>query len=202
MADTDYKIVGNKMYIYPNTETEQQLITGQTAPVEGYTTYITVENYYKTVEAQSAYKDRLAQYDYYLQCVRVPEWYSDAPTPPQPTYRAITVNNPYSINYVLQYTNEEAVNPSAVEVGKQVVFSTNDTAYTQTFPEGLEVEVYGTLPSGATAYKFRMPDYDVTITITEVQPQPTYRAITVNDSYSLDYVLQYTSGEAVNPSAV
>ena len=64
MADTDYKIVGNKMYIYPNTETEQQLMTGQIAPVEGYISYITVENYYKTVEAQSAYKDRLAQYDF------------------------------------------------------------------------------------------------------------------------------------------
>ena len=202
MADTDYKIVGNKMYIYPNTETEQQLMTGQMAPVEGYITYITVENYYKTVEAQSAYKDRLAQYDYYLQCVRVPEWVSDAPTPPQPTYRAITVNNSYGINYVLQYTSGETVNPSAVEVGKKVVFSTNDTAYTQTFPEGLDVSVYGTLPSGATAYKFIMPDYDVTITITEVQPEPTYRAITVNDSYSLDYVLQYTSGEELNPSAV
>ena len=202
MADTDYKIVGNKMYIYPNTETEQQLMNGQIAPVEGYTTYITVENYYKTVETQSAYKDRLAQYDYYLQCVRVPEWVSDAPTPPQPTYRAITVNDPYSISYVLQYTNGETVNPSTVEVGKQVIFSTNNTAYTQTFPEGLDVSVYGTSPSGATAYKFRMPDYDVTITITEVQPQPTYRAITVNDSYSLDYVLQYTSGEELNPSAV
>ena len=139
-----------------------------------------------------------------MQCVRVPEWFSDAPTPPQPTYRAITVNNSYGINYVLQYTSGETVNPSAVEVGKQVVFSTNDPAYTQTFPDGLEVEVYGNLPSGATAYKFRMPDYDVTITITEVQPepQPTYRAITVNDSYSLDYVLQYTSGEELNPSAV
>ena len=202
MADTDYKIVGNKMYIYPNTETEQQLMTGQIAPVEGYITYITVENYYKTVEAQSAYKDRLAQYDFYLQCVRVPEWVSDAPTPPQPTYRAITVNNSYGINYVLQYTSGETVNPSAVEVGKQVVFSTNDTAYTQTFPEGLDVSVYGTLPSGATAYRFRMPDYDVTITITEVQPQPTYRAITVNDSYGLSYILQYTSGEELNPSAV
>ena len=204
MADTDYKIVGSKMYIYPNTETEQQLMTGQIAPVEGYTTYITVENYYKTVEAQSEYKNLLAQYDYYLQCVRVPEWVSDAPTPPQPTYRAITVNNSYGINYVLQYTSGEAVNPSAVEVGKQVIFSTNDTAYTQTFPEGLDVSVYGNLPSGATAYKFRMPDYDVTITITEVQPepQPTYRAITVNDSYSLDYVLQYTSGEELNPAAV
>ena len=182
MADTDYKIVGNKMYIYPNTETEQQLMNGQSAPVEGYTTYITVENYYKTVEAQSAYKDRLAQYDFYLQCVRVPEWVSDAPTPPQPTYRAITVNNSYGISYVLQYTNGEAVNPSAVEVGKQVIFSTNDTAYTQTFPEGLDVSVYGTLPSGATAYKFRMPDYDVTITITEVQPEPTgYHFNLVND---------------------
>ena len=204
MADTDYKIVGNKMYIYPNTETEQQLMNGQTAPVEGYTTYITVENYYKTVEAQSAYKDRLAQYDFYLQCVRVPEWISDAPTPPQPTYRAITVNNSYGINYVLQYTSGEAVNTSAVEVGKQVIFSTNDTAYTQTFPEGLDVTVYGQLPSGATAYKFRMPDYDVTITITEVQPepQPTYRAITVNNSYGISYILQYTSGEELNPSAV
>ena len=204
MADTDYKIVGNKMYIYPNTETEQQLITGQIAPAEGYTTYITVENYYKTVEAQSAYKDRLAQYDYYLQCVRKPEWLSDAPTPPQPqpTYRAITVNDSYGISYVLQYTSGETVDPSTVEVGKQVVFSTNDPAYTQTFPDGLEVEVYGNLPSGATAYKFRMPDYDVTITITEVQPQPTYRAITVNDSYGLSYILQYTSGEELNPSAV
>ena len=202
MADTDYKIVGRKMYIYPNTETEQQLMNGQIAPVEGYISYITVENYYKTVEAQSAYKDRLAQYDYYLQCVRVPEWVKDAPTPPQPTYRAITVNDPYSISYVLQYTSGEAVNPSTVEVGKQVIFSTNDTAYTQTFPEGLDVSVYGTLPSGATAYKFRMPDYDVTITITEVQPQPTYRAITVNDSYGLSYILQYTSGEELNPSAV
>ena len=204
MADTDYKIVGNKMYIYPNTETEQQLMTGQIAPVEGYITYITVENYYKTVEAQSEYKNRLAQYDFYLQCVRVPEWVSDAPTPPQPTYRAITVNNSYGINYVLQYTSGEAVNPSAVEVGKKVVFSTNDPAYTQTFPEGLDVSVYGQSPSGAPAYRFIMPDYDVTITITEVQPepQPTYRAITVNDSYSLDYVLQYTSGEELNPSAV
>ena len=202
MADTDYKIVGNKRYIYPNTETEQQLMTGQIAPVEGYITYITVENYYKTVEAQSAYKDRLAQYDYYLQCVRVPEWISDAPTPPQPTYRAITVNNSYGINYVLQYTSGETVNPSAVEVGKQVVFSTNDPAYTQTFPEGLDVSVYGQSPSGAPAYKFIMPDYDVTITITEVQPQPTYRAITVNNSYGISYILQYTSGEELNPSAV
>ena len=202
MADTDYKIVGRKMYIYPNTETEQQLMNGQITPVEGYISYITVENYYKTVEAQSAYKDRLAQYDYYLQCVRVPEWVSDAPTPPQPTYRAITVNDPYSISYVLQYTNGETVNPSTVEVGKQVIFSTNNTAYTQTFPEGLDVSVYGTLPSGATSYKFRMPYYDVTITITEVQPQPTYRAITVNDSYGLSYILQYTSGEELNPSAV
>ena len=202
MADTDYKIVDDKMYIYPNTETEQQLMTGQIAPTEGYTTFITVENYYKTVEAQSAYKDRLAQYDYYLQCVRVPEWLSDAPTPPQPTYRAITVNNSYGISYILQYTSGETVNPSAVEVGKQVVFSTNDTAYTQTFPDGLDVSEYGNLPSGATAYKFRMPDYDVTITITEVQPQPTYRAITVNNSYGISYILQYTSGETVNPSAV
>ena len=204
MADTDYKIVGRKMYIYPNTETEQQLMNGQISPVEGYITYITVENYYKTVEAQSAYKDRLAQYDFYLQCVRVPEWLSDTPTPPQPqpTYRAITVNDSYGINYVLQYTSGEELNPLAVEVGKQVIFSTNDTAYTQTFPEGLDVSVYGTSPSGATAYKFRMPDYDVTITITEVQPQPTYRAITVNDSYGLSYILQYTSGEELNPSAV
>ena len=202
MADTDYKIVGSKMYVYPNTETEQQLMTGQIAPVEGYITYITVENYYKTVEAQSEYKNRLAQYDFYLQCVRVPEWISDAPTPPQPTYRAITVNDSYGINYVLQYTSGETVNPSAVEVGKKVVFSTNDPAYTQTFPEGLDVSVYGQSPSGAPAYMFIMPDYDVTITITEVQPEPTYRAITVNDSYSLDYVLQYTSGEELNPAAV
>ena len=182
MADTDYKIVGSKMYVYPNTETEQQLMNGQIAPVEGYTTYITVENYYKTVEAQSEYKNRLAQYDYYLQCVRVPEWVSDAPTPPQPTYRAITVNNSYGINYVLQYTSGEELNPSAVEVGKQVIFSTNNPAYTQTFPDGLEVKVYGNLPSGATAYRFRMPDYDVTITITEVQPEPTgYHFNLVND---------------------
>ena len=188
MADTDYKIVGSKMYIYPNTETEQQLMTGQMAPVEGYTTYITVENYYKTVEAQSAYKDRLAQYDYYLQCVRVPEWVSDAPTPPQPTYRAITVNNSYGINYVLQYTSGEELNPSAVEVGKQVVFSTNDTAYTQTFPDGLDVEVYGNLPSGAASYRFRMPDYDVTITITEVQPEPTgyHFNLVNNDSINVE----------------
>ena len=188
MADTDYKIVGSKMYIYPNTETEQQLMNGQIAPVEGYISYITVENYYKTVEAQSAYKDRLAQYDYYLQCVRVPEWVSDAPTPPQPTYRAITVNNSYGINYVLQYTSGEAVNPSAVEVGKKVVFSTNDPAYTQTFPEGLDVSVYGQSPSGAPAYKFTMPDYDVTITITEVQPEPTgYHFNLVNaDSISVE----------------
>ena len=188
MADTDYKIVGRKMYIYPNTETEQQLMNGQITPVEGYISYITVENYYKTVEAQSAYKDRLAQYDYYLQCVRVPEWVSDAPTPPQPTYRAITVNDPYSISYVLQYTNGETVNPSTVEVGKQVIFSTNNTAYTQTFPEGLEVEVYGTLPSGATSYRFRMPDYDVTITITEVQPVPTgyHFNLVNNDSINVE----------------
>lgn len=188
MADTDYKIVGSKMYIYPNTETEQQLMNGQIAPVEGYISYITVENYYKTVEAQSAYKDRLAQYDYYLQCVRVPEWVSDAPTPPQPTYRAITVNNSYGINYVLQYTNGETVNPSTVEVGKQVIFSTNDTAYTQTFPEGLDVSVYGTLPSGATAYRFRMPDYDVTITITEAQPEPTgyHFNLVNNDSINVE----------------
>ena len=188
MADTDYKIVGRKMYIYPNTETEQQLMNGQITPVEGYISYITVENYYKTVEAQSAYKDRLAQYDYYLQCVRVPEWVSDAPTPPQPTYRAITVNNSYGINYVLQYTSGETVNPSTVEVGKQVIFSTNDTAYTQTFPDGLEVEVYGTLPSGATSYRFRMPDYDVTITITEVQPEPTgyHFNLVNNDSINVE----------------
>ena len=188
MADTDYKIVGRKMYIYPNTETEQQLMNGQIAPVEGYISYITVENYYKTVEAQSAYKDRLAQYDYYVQCVRVPEWVSDAPTPPQPTYRAITVNDPYSISYILQYTSGEELNPSTVEVGKQVIFSTHDTAYTQTFPDGLEVEVYGTLPSGATSYRFRMPDYDVTITITEVQPEPTgyHFNLVNNDSINVE----------------
>ena len=108
---------------------------------------------------------------------------------PQPTYRAITVNNSYGISYILQYTSGEELNPSSVEVGKQVVFSTNDTAYTQTFPEGLQVEEYGTLPSGATSYRFRMPDYDVTITITEVQPEPTgYHFNLVNgDSINVEF---------------
>ena len=185
MADTDYKIVGTKMYIYPNTETEQALMNGVIAPVEGYTTYITVQNYYKTVEAQTGYENRLAQYDYYLQCVRVPEWAPDAPTPPQPTYKAIIVNDSYALEYVLQYTNGTDVNPSAVEVGRNVVFSTNNPAYTQTFPEGLEVEEYGTLPSGAVGYKFRMPDYDVEITITEAQPQPQAYDITLVNEDSI-----------------
>ena len=188
MADTDYKIVGSKMYIYPNTETEQALMNGMIAPVEGYTTYITVQNYYKTVEAQTGYENRLAQYDYYLQCVRVPEWASDAPTPPQPTYKAIIVNDSYGLEYVLQYTSGAELNPSAVEVGKNVVFSTNDPAYTQTFPAGLEVEEYGVLPSGAVGYKFRMPDYDVEITITEAQP--SYYDITVVDEYSTTHEIK------------
>lgn len=185
MADTDYKIVGTKMYIYPNTDTEQKLMNGLIAPAEGYTTYITVQNYYKTVEVQTGYESRLAQYDYYLQCVRVPEWASDAPTPPQPTYKAIIVNDSYSLDYVLQYTSGAELNPSAVEVGKNVVFSTNNPSYTQTFPAGLEVEEYGTLPSGAVGYKFRMPDYDVEITITEVQPQPTDYDITLVNEDSI-----------------
>lgn len=195
MADTDYKIVGNKMYIYPNTDTEQALMNGQIAPTEGYTTYITVQNYYKTVEAQTGYENRLAQYDYYLQCVRVPEWASDAPTPPQKEYKAIIINDPYGIGDILQYTNGTEVNPSAVEVGKQVIFSTNDQAYTQTFPEGLEVEEYGVLPSGAVAYKFRMPNYDVTITISEVQP--SYYNINVVDEYSTTYEIKTIPWETI-----
>ena len=80
------------------------------------------------------------------------------------------------------------LNPSAVEVGKQVIFSTNNPAYTQTFPDGLEVEVYGNLPSGAASYRFRMPDYDVTITITEVQPVPTgyHFNLVNNDSINVE----------------
>ena len=186
MADTDYKIVGSKMYIYPNTETEQKLINGLIAPAEGYVTYITVQNYYKTVESQTGYESRLGQYDYYLQCVRVPEWAPDAPTPPQPTYKSITVNDSYSLDYVLVYENQSVeLDPSAVEVGKNVIFSTNNTDYTQTFPAGLEVEEYGTLPSGAVGYKFTMPDYDVEITITEAQPQPTYYDITLVNEDSI-----------------
>lgn len=197
MADTDYKIVGSKMYIYPNTDTEQKLMNGLIAPAEGYITYITVQNYYKTVEAQTGYESRLAQYDYYLQCVRVPEWASDAPTPPQPTYKAIIVNDSYSLDYVLQYTSGAELNPSAVEVGKMVVFSTNNPSYTQTFPEGLEVEEYGTLPSGAVGYRFRMPDYDVEITITEVQPQPSYYDITVVDEYSTTHEIKTPSWQTI-----
>ena len=195
MADTDYKIVGSKMYIYPNTDTEQQLMNGLIAPPDGYTTYITVQNYYKTVEAQTGYENRLAQYDYYLQCVRVPEWAPDSPTPPQPTYKAIIVNDSYSLDYVLQYTSGAELNPSAVEVGKQVVFSTNDPAYTQTFPAGLEVEEYGTLPSGAVGYRFRMPDYDVEITITEVEP--SYYDITVVDEYSTTHEIKTPSWQTI-----
>ena len=186
MADTDYKIVGSKMYIYPNTETEQALMNGLITPVEGYTTYITVQNYYKTVKAQTSYENRLAQYDYYLQCVRVPEWAPDSPTPPQPTYKAIIVNDSYGLEYVLQYTNGTDVNPSAVEVGRNVVFSTNNPAYTQTFSEGLEVEEYGALPSGAIGYKFRMPDYDVEITITEAQPSVTLTVVN-QDSRNINW---------------
>ena len=203
MADTDYKIVNDKYYVYPNTELEKSFMNGTASLPDGKELYVQIGTAYDAVVSKyTAEVGHIHNYDYYLVCVRKPEWYPDAPTPPQPTYRAITVNDSYGINYVLQYTSGEELNPSAVEVGKQVIFSTNDTAYTQTFPEGLDVSVYGTLPSGATSYRFRMPDYDVTITITEVQPQPTYRAITVNNSYGINYVLQYTSGEELNPSAV
>ena len=205
MADTDFKIVNEKYYVYPNTELEKSFMNGTASFPNGKELYVQIGTAYDAIISKyTAEVGHIHNYDYYLVCVRKPEWLSDTPTPPQPTYRAITINDPYSISYVLQYTSGETVNPSTVEVGKQVIFSTNDTAYTQTFPEGLDVSVYGTLPSGATAYKFRMPDYDVTITITEVQPepQPTYRAITINDPYSISYVLQYTSGETVNPSTV
>ena len=205
MADTDFKIVNEKYYVYPNTELEKSFMNGTASFPNGKELYVQIGTAYDAIISKYTEEvGHIHNYDYYLVCVRKPEWLSDAPTPPQPTYRAITVNNSYGINYVLQYTSGETVNPSAVEVGKKVVFSTNDPAYTQTFPEGLDVSVYGQSPSGAPAYKFIMPDYDVTITITEVQPepQPTYRAITVNDSYSLDYVLQYTSGEELNPAAV
>ena len=174
MADTDFKIVNEKYYVYPNTELEKSFMNGTASFPNGKELYVQIGTAYDAIISKYTEEvGHIHNYDYYLVCVRKPEWLSDAPTPPQPTYRAITVNNSYGISYVLQYTSGEAVNPSAVEVGKQVVFSTNDPAYTQTFPEGLDVSVYATLPSGATAYKFRMPDYDVTITITEVQPEPT-----------------------------
>ena len=174
MADTDFKIVNEKYYVYPNTELEKSFMNGTASFPNGKELYVQIGTAYDAIISKyTAEVGHIHNYDYYLVCVRKPEWLSDTPTPPQPTYRAITINDPYSISYVLQYTSGETVNPSTVEVGKQVIFSTNDTAYTQTFPEGLDVSVYGTLPSGATAYKFRMPDYDVTITITEVQPEPT-----------------------------
>lgn len=197
MSDT--KTVQNRIYVYPNTDTETEWKTGQATVPEGYEVYLNVTAYFVSLENLQNQEDasHIHQYDYYLQCVRVPEWASEAPTPPQPTYKAIIVNDSYSLDYVLQYTSGAELNPSAVEVGKLVVFSTNDPSYTQTFPEGLEVEEYGVLPSGAVGYRFRMPDYDVEITITEVQPQPTYYDITVVDEYSTTHEIKTPSWETI-----
>lgn len=185
MSDT--KTVQNRIYVYPNTDTETEWKTGQATVPEGYEVYLNVTAYFISLENLQNQEDasHIHQYDYYLQCVRVPEWASDAPTPPQPTYKAIIVNDSYGLDYVLQYTSGAELNPSAVEVGKSVVFSTNNPSYTQTFPAGLDVEEYGTLPSGAVGYKFTMPDYDVEITITEVQPQPTDYDITLVNEDSI-----------------
>lgn len=195
MSDT--KTVQNRIYVYPNTDTETEWKTGQATVPEGYEVYLNVTAYFVSLENLQNQEDasHIHQYDYYLQCVRVPEWAPDAPTPPQPTYKAIIVNDSYGLEYVLQYTNGTDVNPSAVEVGRNVVFSTNDPAYTQTFPEGLEVEEYGTLPSGAVGYKFRMPDYDVEITITKAQP--SYYDITVVDEYSTTHELKTPSWQTI-----
>ena len=195
MSDT--KTVQNRIYVYPNTDTETEWKTGQATVPEGYEVYLNVTAYFVSLENLQNQEDasHIHQYDYYLQCVRVPEWASDAPTPPQPTYKAIIVNDSYGIEYVLQYTSGAELNPSAVEVGKNVVFSTNDPFYTQTFPAGLEVEEYGVLPSGAVGYKFRMPDYDVEITITEVEP--SYYDITVVDEYSTTHEIKTPSWQTI-----
>lgn len=194
----DYKIVNNKYYVYPNTELEKSFMNGTATFPEGKELYVQMGPAYDAVKSE--YTDKVAHihnYDYNLVCVRKPEWAPDSPTPPQPTYKAIIVNDSYSLDYVLQYTSGAELNPSAVEVGKNVVFSTNDPAYTQTFPAGLEVEEYGTLPSGAVGYKFRMPDYDVEITITEVQPQPSYYDITVVDEYSTTHEIKTPSWQTI-----
>lgn len=195
MSDT--KTVQNRIYVYPNTDTETKWKTGQATVPEGYEVYLNVTAYFVSLENLQNQEDasHIHQYDFYLQCVRVPEWAPDAPTPPQPTHKSIIINDSYGLKYVLQYTNGTDVNPSAVEVGRNVVFSTNDPAYTQTFPAGLEVEEYGTLPSGAVGYKFRMPDYDVEITITEAQP--SYYDITVVDEYSTTHEIKTPSWQTI-----
>lgn len=195
---TDYKIVGNKYYVYPNTELEESFMNGTASFPDEKELYVQMGPAYDAVKSE--YTDDVAHihnYDYYLVCVRKPEWVPDSPTPPQPTYKAIIINDSYGLEYVLEYTNGTEVNPSAVEVGRNVVFSTNNTSYTQTFPEGLEVEEYGVLPSGAVGYKFRMPDYDVEITITEAQPQPSYYDITVVDEYSTTHEIKNPSWETI-----
>lgn len=186
MADTDYKIVGTKMYIYPNTDTEQKLMNGLIAPAEGYTTYITVQNYYKTVEAQTGYESRLAQYDYYLQCVRVPEWASDAPTPPQPSYYDITVVDEYSTTHEIKTPSWQTITGEDVEAGSQLYFVLRSFDYEPSFDPELEVEKEP-LPNGTGySYGFVMPESDVTITIVEVQLQDYDITLVNEDSITVE----------------
>ena len=85
MADTQYKIVGTKYYVYPNTELEASFVAGEADFPSGYELYMNVTSYYKVLEKYTDNVDHIHQYDYYLHCVRVPEWTPDSPTPPTPT---------------------------------------------------------------------------------------------------------------------
>lgn len=176
----DYKIVGNKYYVYPNTELEQSFISGEASFPSGKELYVQVGLAFDAVKQE--YSDNIEHihnYDYYLICVRKPEWAPDG----KATYKAIIINDTYGLSCILTYFNGTLISdPTHVEVGKKVLFSTNDTKYDPIFPEGLDVEEYGTVAeTGATVYLFTMPDYDV-----EISTVPNVVEVTFVDESGMD----------------
>ena len=168
----DYKIVGNKYYVYPDTDLEQSFMNGEANFPSGKELYVQLGTAFDTIKTE--YPDNIANihtYDYYLVCIRTPEW-----APGAVTYKAIIINDDYGLSCILTYFNGTPISdPTHIEVGKKVLFSTNDTEYDPIFPEGLNVEEYGTMPeTSATVYLFTMPDYDVEITTVSSHVEVTF----------------------------
>ena len=180
----DYKIVGNKYYVYPDTNLEQSFMNGEASFPSEKELYVQLGTAFDTIKTE--YPDNIANihtYDYYLVCIRTPEWAPDGSV----AYKAIIVNDEYGLNYKAYYANPyaEITDLSRVEVGKSIYFTTYNPDYNASFLEGLDVTEYAYTEEHAIVYKFRMPDYDV-----EISTVPAHVEVTFVDESGMDMGVQ------------
>lgn len=147
-----YKICEDRYYVYPDTELEAQFIAGEASFPEGYELYMNVTAFFTVLDKYTENLGHIHQYDYYLLCVKTPEWApEEGPEPPTPTTVEVTFVDESGMDMSVQayYLDnpEETIDvwtgePVSVDNGRAFILASDHPNYNLTTTEGITFEDY------------------------------------------------------------